>query len=311
MCGLLSFSFKKDSISHGRRALLAQALAIKNDDRGGHSWGVYSLMGGNKYKIRRGLGDLADHSYELLDHHVMMAHTRWKTTGDVKVQNAHPFTIGNIIGAHNGMITNHEELNKKYNRNFEVDSMHIFAHLDSGLDIAELKGYGSILWVNKSDPNTINACKMSGGSLAIAGIGKYSDPIGAVVSSTEDHLVEALKSAGIKKYFLYRVDVGQVYTIANGFVGVNKKKLNLCKEEKNANVLYYNSSQKDDDLSDSDQEYLEWLRNEKYDYANEFDTPDTNFHRWQRSRVDTNKVDPTDMKDWNNFCERNPIGGNK
>ena len=33
------------------------------------------------------------------------------------------------MGIHNGCITNHEALNIKYERKFEVDSMHIFAHI--------------------------------------------------------------------------------------------------------------------------------------------------------------------------------------
>lgn len=64
---------------------------------------------------------------------------------------AHPFTFatpagGRVIGFHNGVIRNHDELNKKYGRDFPVDSMHLWAHKAQGLSWKELRGWGNLVW---------------------------------------------------------------------------------------------------------------------------------------------------------------------
>jgi predicted glutamine amidotransferase len=83
-------------------------------------------------------------------------HTRSATHGSAKtVENAHPFQFskadGSIItGVHNGMIRNHIELGKKYERNFEVDSMHIFAHLSEDRSLTDLEGYAALVWFEEN-----------------------------------------------------------------------------------------------------------------------------------------------------------------
>jgi len=79
-------------------------------------------------------------------------HTRGASSGSGKVlENAHPFQFpkpsgGSVVGIHNGCLSNHKDLNDKYSRKFDVDSMHIWAHRAAGLSWEELRGWGNLVW---------------------------------------------------------------------------------------------------------------------------------------------------------------------
>jgi len=232
MCGIFGHSLKKNGLREGNRALLAGKLGDLNDERGGHSWGMLGVEGKEVY-ISRGMGMLGDNAHQLINHEILLAHTRFATTGAKNVQNAHPFEIGDIIGAHNGIIHNHDALCTKYERKFEVDSMHLFAHLNSGLDFDDIQGYGAIEWVNKKELSKVYLCKLDGGSLSVYGIGKVEDKEvkGIVWTSDDDHMIEAMEIAGIKEYFEYKIDNNTVYYVENGELYFTDNKLNFGKYE--------------------------------------------------------------------------------
>lgn len=215
MCGIFGWHLSNTNVSKSKRLVLSTVLALNNDNRGGDSWGFYSHENG----ASRGLGELLPFSHRIADHDVAMAHTRKATTGAKTVENSHPFDIGNFIGAHNGVIANHNELKTKYTGRdkFEVDSMHLFAHLDMGKSFDDLSGYGSIEFVRKSDKGKyIFLCKMSSyADLCIMGLGKDpNDTKGLVWSSNDRHLEQAMKAAGIE-CFKYEVKHGQVYYVSD------------------------------------------------------------------------------------------------
>ncbi len=226
MCGIFGMSWRQDAINVESRAILAANLAIQNDQRGGDSFGIVGFKN-NRYSILKGIGDLSDSAYELTGYDTLFAHTRYATNGTVSVKNAHPFKIGKIIGAHNGMIRNHHDLNKMYGRDYEVDSMHIFAHLNDDLPMNELEGYGAIEWIDKNDPSTIYLTRFRNGELAIYGIGEYEDPIGIVWSSSYRHLIKSLAAAGINNYFRYEIRTGKTYAVKDQVLISADRNLNL------------------------------------------------------------------------------------
>lgn len=242
MCGIFGFSFAEGKLSAAHRAVLATHLAIQNDTRGGDSYGVVGIDAKGAH-VSRGLGDLTESSYECCNYNTLFAHTRYASVGDIKIKNAHPFKIGNILGAHNGAVYNHEELSVKYNQSYEVDSQYIFHHLNNQLPFEELVARGAIEWINTADPQTIYLSKLFAGELAIYGIGTEDDVEGIVWSSSYKHLLRALFCSGISDHFRFEVRRGRVYSVNNGqFNLVRDIKLNVTEpvfKKENEVLIHY------------------------------------------------------------------------
>ncbi len=218
MCGIYGWDYRKAKVSIEQRAMVAAILAVANDTRGGDSWGFW-----NAERLTKGLGDISTAAVKTVNSSVMMAHTRKATTGATTIPNAHPFSIGNIIGAHNGCISNHTELNKEHKRTYEVDSMHLFGHLAENKDFSDIYGYGAIEFIRKEQRSKIYLCKLSGGDLTVCGIGKdINDYQGVLWSSNGMHLESALKTANIE-FFKFEIKQDQVYMVNGGIINLALK----------------------------------------------------------------------------------------
>jgi hypothetical protein len=266
----LGWSYTEESpVDNEQKAMIAAILAIGNDSRGGDSWGFYSFE-----NMVKGLGDMSNHAKMLLNSNRLIGHTRKATTGSICTQNSHPFEIGDVIGAHNGIITNHNEISKKYNRSFEVDSMHIFANLDEGIDLKELSGYGSIVWTRKSDPNKIYLCKLSGGDLSIRGIGTGPDDVcGILWSSDESHLEQAVNTAGLDT-FEYKVETGQVYFVKNGDLYKEDMELEFQSRYSSNMPNWRHGWLMDDDFDDWKSSYSRMLKSDEKSDSDKSDKSD-------------------------------------
>lgn len=219
MCGHLGVWLKKPD---SRIIPLLAGLAVTMDCRGGDSWGYWA--DGNLVK---GLGTFTskNQARNFGGIKTFMGHTRAASVGAKTVENSHPFHIGHTIGAHNGSISNWFDLNKEYERKFEVDSMHIFAHIDEyGYDrLDELSGYGAIAWLDDRAPEIINLARWNGGQLAIAEIyTKDGQVLGTAYASTVEALAPSLEIAGFK-YKLFKVDEKKLYFTQNCEIRVDQK----------------------------------------------------------------------------------------
>lgn len=214
MCGIFGWMIDAQKMSHRKLEILAAALSIYNDNRGGDSWGYAFRRGRHTITIRKGTGKIADHvpAGVLANHTLLMAHTRKATTGSITPENAHPFEIGSIVGAHNGIVYNHRDLNSRYNRTYDVDSMQLFGHIDEGLPLAEIKAYGSVEFMSRRKPGVFLA--VFDGELAVVRLGSdRKHPLGTVWSSSRHALASACRIAEIpftayelKGRTLYEVD---------------------------------------------------------------------------------------------------------
>lgn len=224
MCGIFGWHLKPGApLNIAQREALAASLAAANTTRGGHSWGTYcagreagALLDA---AIDRQVGPMAGvegiSSIGLCD--LVMGHTRYATTGAKTAENSHPYVVGGITLAHNGMIYNHADLNRKYRRNCVVDSMHLAHHIAEGRDLTDCEGYGAIMYVRDNAPGAVHLSRMAGGQLAIHGLGSRSAPWGVVWSSDDRHLVAALDGAGLQHFPYEAPRTGRVYvTNENG-----------------------------------------------------------------------------------------------
>ena len=136
MCGLVGFSGKADT-----SVLKALHLLADNDSRGGHSTGMF--VNGKIYKTL----DESMNILPMLESNdtgsVLIGHTRYGTHGANTTENAHPFQHKGIIGAHNGVLDNYEEVGKKYGiKKTAVDSEMIIKVLGEKRDASKLGLFG-------------------------------------------------------------------------------------------------------------------------------------------------------------------------
>lgn len=232
MCGIFGWSFKhKARIPLGQREALASTLAVANSMRGDQSWGVYYLdRNTGKGHVRREVGDIAavPGLGALGSWDTLFAHTRFATTGSVTRENQHPFKVGSILLAHNGVVFNHEELNHKHNRNCSVDSQHFAYHLDEGKPFNDIEAYGAIEWMQdgKHGGRAVYLCRMRGGSLSVFGIKNAKGKVvGCVWSSDRDHLESALGAARLECFPYQALPEGKVFTARDGVLWSTEREL--------------------------------------------------------------------------------------
>lgn len=222
MCGLFGWDWKRDKMPRREeRVKLALALAMLNDERGGTSWG-FAHPSETDVLVSRAMGHAVTGTSQMATFGTVMGHTRMPTRGAHTVENTHPFRFGTVIGAHNGMIYNWDKMEKKYpeRASFEVDSMHLVAHLAEGKDVSELEGYGATTYIDTAVNNRrVFLARLTTG----ADLNIVSTEHGMIWSSSESHLDQALEAAGmevkhtykLKTHHLYCVEGGKLYEMEN------------------------------------------------------------------------------------------------
>jgi Glutamine amidotransferase domain len=199
MCGIAGWNMtEKPAIE------FILTLAQEMINRGEDSYGFFSPETG----IRKSTGAITQgiRAKDMLTPAGFL-HTRHATTGKIKTKNAHPFAIGNIIFAHNGVVYNHSELNKQFSRQCSVDSMHIAHHLIENKSLTDLEGYGAIQFYQDS-AWYIGACNY--GDLECA---KLKDGKGIVWASTQESIECAVFQAGYEIEHFYRIEQGKIYKV--------------------------------------------------------------------------------------------------
>jgi hypothetical protein len=220
MCGIYGWSFKKKArIPAAKREALSSVLAVANSLRGDQSWGYATIKDESRVQVRKEVGDIAGAAgiAKLGHHDMLMAHTRFATHGKVTAANQHPFKVGNIILAHNGVVYNHDELNAKHNRKCEVDSLH-FAHaLHERLPFKDIEAYGTIEWINDAELSRIYFSRLANGSLSVYGIENDAGAVvGIVWSSDEEHIKSALGAARLDGFPYQALEAGVIHFVERG-----------------------------------------------------------------------------------------------
>ncbi len=216
VCGILGISrSNRSKLTDDQVKIILSILISRMDDRGGDSFGYYT-----NGSIVKGVGTGA-YSMDLdrvKSAKTFFAHTRKATVGDITKENAHPWRINNIVGCHNGSVSNHQDLNRKYNRKYDVDSQHIFAHYSQDLPLSELRAHGAIVFVDELfNKDVMFAGRFNDGLLTIVGIGpKDGEAEDIVFCSLGPAIKSALDMAKVPDYRSYGIEAGQLYQVYDG-----------------------------------------------------------------------------------------------
>ncbi|HYI74525.1 MAG TPA: hypothetical protein VEW90_04575 [Gaiellaceae bacterium] len=159
MCGIAGFSF--DPESSVDRTLAAQALLAGIAERGADAVGYAyrPATGGTQVtKLRGGASALLDELAVPRDTSETLIHVRDFTKGHPDIEaNNHPIRHGAVVGVHNGIISNDDELLARYRiaraePQMTVDSEAIFALMElRGHDpraLSELRGAMAAAWLD-------------------------------------------------------------------------------------------------------------------------------------------------------------------
>lgn len=158
MCGIFGVVGQKGNVVS--RWLRFWDLAILNERRGSDSWGYGVKVGERKALVRRTLGPPSEFGVRrfmdgMVEGEWVLGHTRAATHGKVCVRNAHPFRVGGLLGAHNGVVP--EALGVLGDPSIEVDSHALLALLErEGWEVLRrLRGCAALWVVRREEPRRV------------------------------------------------------------------------------------------------------------------------------------------------------------
>ena len=251
MCGLFGFAKREGWQSEAQLDRIEDVvtnLTWESVVRGDHSTGFAIVSKTDKmvYKTLKPSDQLvcSNKWYDVLekidaDTTIFMGHVRFATTGAKTKENAHPFVKGSVIGAHNGVIYNHNAIASKIGKNVQVDSEVIFGLLNKKKKYQEvfdlLEGDFALSWID-DDYRVLNLMREEDRPLHVAYWKKARCLFWA---STDDILLEALRMAGlVLESKVLPVDTVYEFNTAEFW---KKPKVKETKVETNSNWTGYNS----------------------------------------------------------------------
>jgi glucosamine 6-phosphate synthetase-like amidotransferase/phosphosugar isomerase protein len=166
MCGIAGYSLSSRSTVD--RTLAAQSLLAAIAERGADAAGFAHRSCGRQivvHKQRSGASALLDRIELPCNTAEVLLHVRDHTKGDPRIDaNNHPIRHGAVVGVHNGVIANDEQIMRSHGfepaePDMTVDSEAIFALVDrfgpNPSVLAELHGSMAAAWLDDRRPGVI------------------------------------------------------------------------------------------------------------------------------------------------------------
>jgi glucosamine 6-phosphate synthetase-like amidotransferase/phosphosugar isomerase protein len=224
MCGIAGYSLSSDSSV--RRTLAAQALLAGIAERGADAVGyAYRPAGAAKTTIvkqRSGASELLDRIHVPEAATQLLVHVRDYTKGHPSIPaNNHPVRHGPVVGIHNGVVANDDELLTglgcaRSEPGMTVDSEAIFAlaaHTRAdACAFEQLHGTMATGWIDERAPDVVYVARGMGRPLWV-GIGE-----GAVFFASTKRALEVLEAYARVKVRKREVDEGTMLVLRDGDV---------------------------------------------------------------------------------------------
>jgi len=174
MCGIAGFNLSPTSCVE--RTLAAQSLLAAIAERGADAVGYAYRQPASGYatvvKQRSPASMLLDHISVPAEATQLLVHVRDYTKGHPSIAaNNHPVRHGPVVGIHNGIITNDDELLEPYDcaraePHMTVDSEAIFAvaahSLSDARALEELEGAMAAAWFDEREPAVLHVARGTG-----------------------------------------------------------------------------------------------------------------------------------------------------
>ncbi len=223
MCGIAGYSVSPESNLH--RTLAAQALLAGIAERGADAVG-YAHRGAvpavRIHKRRSGASALLDEVRVPREARQVLVHVRDYTKGHPTIEaNNHPIRHGAVVGIHNGIIANDDEIFARYGFRREeaamtVDSEAIFAlaeHAEgSSAALEELHGAMATAWLDERFPSTLFLARAVGRPLWVGTAARelFFASTREALEVLERTLRLSLRKRSVDEGTLLRVDDGRV-----------------------------------------------------------------------------------------------------
>jgi len=166
MCGIAGYSLSARSVVD--RTLAAQALLAAIAERGADAVGYAYRAPEGAVRVRKqrsGASAVLDRIEIPGDAAEVLLHVRDFTKGHPRIEgNNHPIRHGSVVGVHNGIIVNDEQIMARHGfaraePGMTVDSEAIFALVDrfgsSPVALGELRGAMAAAWLDERHPESI------------------------------------------------------------------------------------------------------------------------------------------------------------
>jgi hypothetical protein len=220
MCGLIGFSGKEGQTFNPYKIKL---LFLYNEDRGEHASGFYTSIQNNIEKETGRTSKNLMKNKEIFPDSILIGHTRKQSNGWYNLDNVHPFKKEGIVLAHNGTISNiddvvkEEELDKVDGKNDSRYILDLFVKYQKPrVVLPKLQGIANLLIYNEKKPGKLFVYKHPGRTLYCG-----SSDEGLYISSEDD----ALRAINCKEIAQFKDD--HFYTIENGNILKNPAKIEM------------------------------------------------------------------------------------
>lgn len=227
MCGIAGYSLSPESPV--KRTLAAQALLAGIAERGADAVG-YAHRGSSTsvtvHKRRSGATALLDEVHVPGASTQVLVHVRDYTKGHPKIEaNNHPIRHGAVVGIHNGIIVNDEEIFARYgferaHPEMTVDSEAIFAlaeHAEGSPEaLEELHGAMATGWLDERVPSALFLARAVGRPMWIGTAGKelFFASTRNALDVLEQTLRLGLRKREVEEGTLLRVEDGRIAATA-------------------------------------------------------------------------------------------------